>query len=85
MSAVLMDYVSFPLALCISNIIDNNREIRYSGPPLIRTPLGNGKSGLIRGMASREGNVKYYSGLIRELPLTIGRPPICNHHRVPGY
>ena len=27
----------------------------YSGPPLIRPPLGSGKSGLIRGVASREG------------------------------
>ena len=31
----------------------------YSGPPLIRPPLWNGKSDLIRGVASREGYVKY--------------------------
>ena len=29
------------------------------GPPLIMPPLGNGNSGLIRGMASREGFIKY--------------------------
>ena len=31
----------------------------YSGPRLIRPPLGNGKSGLIRGVASREGYFEY--------------------------
>ena len=31
----------------------------YSGPPLIRPPLGNGKSGLIGGVASREWYFKY--------------------------
>ena len=29
------------------------------GPPLIRPPLGNGKSGLIGGVVSREGYIKY--------------------------
>ena len=31
----------------------------YSGPPVIMPPLGNGKSGLIGGVASREGYFKY--------------------------
>ena len=31
----------------------------YSGPPLIRPPLGNGNAGLIRGVASREGYIRY--------------------------
>ena len=31
----------------------------YGGTPLIRPPLGNGKSGLIRGVASREGYIRY--------------------------
>ena len=31
----------------------------YSGPPLIRPPLGNGNSGFIRGVASREGYNRY--------------------------
>ena len=31
----------------------------YSSPPLIRPPLRNGKSGLIRGVAPREGYIKY--------------------------
>ena len=31
----------------------------YSGLPLMRPPLGNGKSGLIRGVASREGYIRY--------------------------
>ena len=42
-------------------------------PPFIRPPLGNGKSGLIKGVASCEGYIKYkctgvvprYHGLIR--------------------
>ena len=31
----------------------------YSGPPLIRPLLGNGKPGLIKGVASREGYIRY--------------------------
>ena len=32
---------------------------KYSGPPLIKSPLKNGKSGLIRGLASGEGFIRY--------------------------
>ena len=35
----------------------------YSGPPLMRPPLGNGKSGRIRGVAAGEGElqIKYHN------------------------
>ena len=36
----------------------------YSGPPLIRPPLGND---LIRGVASREGYSKYNYSLLSEI------------------
>ena len=32
---------------------------KYSGPPLIKPPLKNGKSSLIRGVASGEGFNRY--------------------------
>ena len=32
---------------------------QYSGPPPIRPPLETGKSGLIRGVASREEYIRY--------------------------
>ena len=34
-------------------------SVEYSGPRLIRPPLRNGKSGIIRGVASREGYIRY--------------------------
>ena len=55
-------------------MLKNRKEDIYTVvPPLMRPPLGNERSGLIRGVASREGYMKYsytefvlrYSGLIR--------------------
>ena len=36
-----------------------NPKAHYSGPLPLRPTLGNGKSGLIRGVASREGSFRY--------------------------
>ena len=38
---------------------------KYSGPPFIRPPFGNGKFVLIGGVASHEGYLKYtYTGFV---------------------
>ena len=40
-------------ALCIARFI-----LQYSGPSLMRPPLGNAKSGFIIGVAAREGELQ---------------------------
>ena len=54
-----------PRAIVSIEYIHCHYQVEYIGPSHIRPPLGNGKPGLIGGVASREGYIRYnYTWLV---------------------